>query len=206
MTPAPAPAHSHLPFGGEPPFSGSGAFFIARPDAFSKAECAILCGLMEDATPKAGRLTGGQTVESIRACEILWLDDQPETSWIFERLARIMSDINNSAFGFQVEGFNEGAQLIRYDGHERGTYDWHADRGRAPGTRTRKLSISVQITPPDDYEGGCLELNGEGSVITAPRTEGTAIVFPSFVLHRISPVTKGRRTALVAWLHGPAFR
>lgn len=190
---------------GRPPFTGPGEVFVAQQDVFSTEECQTLRQSMDLSPTESGNLSGFGTVRSIRACDILWLDDQPETSWIFERLARLLSSINQQSFGFRLDSFQEGAQLIRYDGSELGTYDWHADRGRAPATRTRKLSVSVQITPEAEYQGGRLELNGEGTMIEAPASLGTAIVFPSFVLHRVTPVTAGRRIALVAWLHGPAF-
>ena len=68
------------------------------------------------------------------------------------------------------------------------------------------MSISVQLSEPDAYDGGDLEIDIDGAPWSAPRDRGTAILFPSFVRHRISQVDSGTRHALVAWMHGPAFR
>lgn len=178
---------------------------VTLPGSFSEGECATLRAMLAAEETRPGTLSGGVKAHHVRACDILWLDDKPDTDWIFRRLIRIAADANKASFSFRADGFNEGAQLILYDAAIKGRYDWHTDRGRASGTETRKLSISVQITDERAYEGGDLELNGDGHVTRAPRTMGTAIVFPSFVLHRVTPVTSGQRAALVTWLHGPPF-
>ncbi len=178
---------------------------VTVPDAFDKDECTLLRQMIETEKTRPGALSGGLTAHNIRACDILWLDDKSETDWIFRRLVRLGADANTHAFSFQIEGFDEGAQLIRYHANVQGSYDWHTDRGRSRQTGTRKLSMSIQISNESAYDGGYLELNGDGTPIQAPRTLGTAIIFPSFVLHRITPVTRGERLVLVAWIHGPPF-
>jgi PKHD-type hydroxylase len=72
----------------------------------------------------------------------------------------------------------------------------------------RKLSLSLQLSDAAQYEGGALQLYGasNGRIETAPRTRGTVIAFPSYVLHRVTPVTKGTRKAVIAWCSGPKFR
>lgn len=178
---------------------------VTVPGAFDEDECALLRQMIKTEDTRPGALSGGLTEQNIRACDILWLDDEPGTDWIFRRLTRLAADANTQAFAFQVEGFDEGAQLIRYDAAIKGSYDWHTDRGRSRQTETRKLSMSIQISDEHAYEGGNLELNGDGTTLQASRTLGTAIIFPSFVLHRVTPVTRGERSVLVAWLHGPPF-
>lgn len=179
---------------------------VTVPGAFDDDECALLRHMIKTEETRPGGLSGGLTEQNIRACSILWLDDRPDTDWIFRRLARLASDANARSFSFRVDGFDEGVQLIHYDAAIKGSYDWHTDRGRSRQSETRKLSISIQISDEHDYDGGNLELNGDGTPFRAARTLGTAIIFPSFVLHRVTPVTRGERSALVAWLHGPAFR
>lgn len=68
---------------------------------------------------------------------------------------------------------------------------------------TRKLSMSIQISAPEDYEGGDLEFFKVSDATT--RQRGSVIFFPSFLHHRIIPVARGRRYSLVAWAHGDAF-
>ena len=85
-------------------------------------------------------------------------------------------------------------------------YDWHADLLRGQ-TLQRKLSICVQLSLPDEYEGGDVEAKLSGrDTITASREAGDALMFPSFVQHRVAPVTRGVRRSIVAWYLGPSFR
>lgn len=82
-----------------------------------------------------------------------------------------------------------------------GTNAWHLDLG-GDNLSTRKLSFSVQLSHPDEYDGGELELNLAHSTVVAPRTQGTLVVFPSFLVHRVAPVTRGVRRSLVSWASG----
>ena len=84
-------------------------------------------------------------------------------------------------------------------------YDWHIDRGQGSVAGRRKLTLSVQLTKPDLYVGGALEINADGHPFQAPRDQGTAVVFAATTLHRVEPVVSGSRHSLVAWTHGPAF-
>ena len=73
------------------------------------------------------------------------------------------------------------------------------------GTFTlRKLSVSIQLSDPASYEGGDLEINMGSFSKTAARDKGALIIFPSYALHRVHPVTSGERHSLVAWIVGNA--
>lgn len=76
----------------------------------------------------------------------------------------------------------------------------------APGTMTRKLAASIQLSPPDAYEGGDLELLLFGRWHKSPRTQGTVIVIPGWMTHRVQPVTAGERQSLVVMGYGPPLR
>jgi PKHD-type hydroxylase len=82
-----------------------------------------------------------------------------------------------------------------------GFYNWHLDAG--PAAPTRKLSVSVALSDPAAYAGGGLSFPGRE---VAGVARGSAVVFPSFLLHAVQPVTSGRRHALLAWAGGPRFR
>jgi len=112
----------------------------------------------------------------------------------------------NEGYGYQLTGFMEGAQIAWYeaggaggDGH----YDWHVDIGPGPYS-LRKLSMSVQLSDPADYDGG--ELEFMASAESGIRTRGSLIVFPSFLQHRVTPVTRGIRASMVSWIAGPPYR
>ena len=100
----------------------------------------------------------------------------------------------NKVFNFEIASL-EPFQLAEY--REGDFYDWHCDIGR--GAMTRKLSASLQLTDPNEYDGGALELWGAAPI---NRTQGALLVFPSYTLHRVTPVTRGVRHSLVAWATG----
>lgn len=74
-----------------------------------------------------------------------------------------------------------------------------------PGKANRKLSLVCQLSDPSEYEGGEFQINPGGSILVPERTKGTVIIFPSYLVHRVAPVTKGTRRSLVLWVEGPAF-
>jgi PKHD-type hydroxylase len=98
----------------------------------------------------------------------------------------------------------EPIQLACYDAREAGFFKWHADT--VPSDMTRKISISVPLSDPAEYDGGSLELNQGTSIITVEQLAGVPIIFPSWLIHRVTPVTRGRRYSLVAWIRGPNWR
>lgn len=178
----------------------------ALPALFSAEDCARVIELAHEAELNAARLVGGVTQTEIRRARIAWLDDAAGADWVTDRLARGFADANRAAFDFAIESFDERAQVARYDGSEQGGFDWHSDVGDGPLARRRKLTVVVQLSDPADYEGGALEINGDGRPVAAARAQGDAIAFPAFALHRVAPVTKGVRWSLTLWAHGPAFR
>lgn len=86
-----------------------------------------------------------------------------------------------------------------------GHLSWHDDIGPHPDTRNRKLSISIALN--DDYEGGEFEIfNGAYLTPLAEARVGDGVMFSSFTMHRVKPVTKGKRWTAIVWLYGPSFR
>ena len=91
-----------------------------------------------------------------------------------------------------------------------GKYDWHMDVGPGPVPSMRKLSYSILLNA-GEYEGGELAFH-TGRTMEPPsgQTEkgalGSMILFPSYLVHRVLPMTKGTRYAMVGWAHGNSFR
>ena len=75
-----------------------------------------------------------------------------------------------------------------------------------PSISNRKLSCVIQLSDPNDYEGGDLQLNNGSGVVTIEKKKGRVVFFSSFVLHRVTPVTNGTRISLVTWLSGRNLR
>jgi PKHD-type hydroxylase len=151
-----------------------------------------------------GALSGGVELSSYRRSHVSWVKREQGFQWLYERIAALAQGFNSRFFGLELSGIEQALQVARYDAARQGGYDWHTDFGTAE--QTRKLSISIQLSHGAAYAGGDLELDVSTEVTKAGRERGLAIAFPSFVRHRVAPVTAGVRYSLVAWVHGPRFR
>jgi PKHD-type hydroxylase len=148
-------------------------------------------------------MTGAGLNEEYRNSRVSWLYPNEYTYWIYERLAGVVTSMNEQFFRFDLDGFFQGFQFTKYSAPGQ-HYDWHVDRG--PNHGVRKLSISLQLSDPADYEGGELEIKLGKDEQSIERTRGMITLFPSFMLHRVTPVTEGTRYSLVAWVSGPPFK
>ena len=122
-----------------------------------------------------------------------------EFSWIYQRLRKLALEANERAYRFKI-GDLMTMHVLEYSSE--GFFDWHMDLGAGP-TASRKLSMVTFLTPPGDYEGGDLRFM-DGSEALRP-AQGTTAIFPSYLLHKVDPVSRGTRHTLVSWLHGPCF-
>ena len=173
------------------------------PQAFSEAECDSLIALGErvglaPATVWAG--AGDQVDSAVRSAFTSYHPRGPETAWVYDRLDRLFAEAGE-AFALAVGPVTEPLQILRYD--EGGHFQtWHSDSGSDAQTR-RLVSVSVELSALGDHEGGDLEIVPAtvGRVRTLPR--GGARFFPSRALHRVTPVTRGLRRALVIWTGEP---
>lgn len=176
------------------------------PAAFTAAECDRILALSETAPRREARLVGQQRDPGQRRATLAWLDEAEGAAWVGDRIADLVRDANRRAFGFDLTEFAESAQVAQYPATIGGHFDWHADIGDGPVARRRKLTLVIQLSEPETYEGGALEIMPSAHIVTAPRARGSAVLFPSFLLHRVTPVTEGARASLTQWVHGPAFR
>ncbi|MGI9521187.1 MAG: 2OG-Fe(II) oxygenase [Hyphomicrobiaceae bacterium] len=154
----------------------------------------------------AAALIGGVKELTTRRAQIYWLNEEKNSSWIFDRLLKTIVEANRRHFDFQIEEFSERMQVSHYSAEHSGFFDWHVDVGAGRVAARRKLTVVVQLSDDNAYEGGSLESNSSGLITKASRQIGSALILPSFVLHRVSPVLSGERYSLTLWSHGPAFR
>ncbi|NDV02507.1 2OG-Fe(II) oxygenase [Pseudoroseicyclus tamaricis] len=173
--------------------------------AFSAAECDHLALIVAEAPAQAARLVG-QRESNMRRADLVWIDEVAGAEWVMDRLIEITARANREAFGFDLTDFSESPQVARYDAAREGHFDWHSDIGDGRLAARRKLTLVVQLSEPEEYEGGALEIMPSGHVVAAERGRGAATLFPSYLLHRVTPVTAGVRQSLTVWAHGPAFR
>lgn len=168
-------------------------------------ECQRIREIGESLLPKTAVVGEGRDDPNIRRSKTSWLTCNQDTSWIYDRLGYIVRQLNGQYFGFDITGFSEDLQYTVYQETNRGHYDFHVDNGFSPTRAPRKLSITLQLSSPEEYEGGELELRYGKEPAVMKKEQGIVVAFPSFTLHRVKPITKGTRRSLVAWLTGPRW-
>lgn len=152
----------------------------------------------------------GQLNENIRYSKIAWIYRNEDTDWFFSRIESASNKLNSKFFGFDIETLTT-LQYTVYDG-ESSHYDWHWDcftgnnLDNLNDQKQRKLTSVLQLDDPDDYTGGFLELLPCGMAERMERKKGFMVTFPSFLVHRVTPVETGLRRSLVAWFTGPDWR
>ena len=151
-----------------------------------------------------------------RNCRVAFLEDK----WIYDIINPFIHTANKEAgWNFQWD-WNECSQFTIYEkGHY---YGWHTDQGpdalkhknKNINGKTRKLSLTLQLTDKTKYEGGDFQFKwiqddkkGVLNIITVNDAKdiGTIIIFPSFIHHQVLPITKGTRESLVNWSVGKSF-
>ena len=150
-----------------------------------------------------------QTKDNIRKSKIAWMDDV----YLREQLFYSVNLYNKQNWNYDLNGCGSIQYGIYSDG---GHYDWHLDQElETPNIKgkylMRKLSTTIWLNDPDEYEGGefDIEVNGPLDTIrynTLKLSKGSIVIFPSNSWHRVRPVTSGVRKSLVTWFRGSPFR
>lgn len=133
-------------------------------------------------------------------------DKLPFTEWLYPRLEELIANDANSHYDFDIAGIDESVNLLHYEQSEigNGHYVPHVDFGPAH-LSTRKLTCIIQLSKPNDYRGCELHIP-DWTDEHADKAIGTAILFPPWMTHYVTPITKGNRWCLNLWANGPAFR
>ena len=192
-----------------------------------QAEMAVTGGVSKK-VETGGKLTKKEikNIQKKRDSDIVWMNDK----WIYDAVHPYIHEANKLA-GWNFEwDWSESCQFTKYGVGQ--YYGWHCDSWEEPyqrkqnedGTypidhgKIRKLSVTISLTEPDEYVGGNLEFDFRNQIdwerdkkskikeCTEIRPRGSIIVFPSFVWHRVSPVTRGTRYSLVIWNLGRPFK
>jgi len=168
----------------------------------------------------------GKYLEEVRNSNNSWI---PTDHWISGFIWHYVQKANRENFVYDISSIDsETLQFTKYNVGE--FYGWHHDEGLSSSYKpeptvtkdsnlnidnylkikcqlVRKLSVSLLLSDPEEYEGGNLELKSlDGELFIAPRIRGTICIFDSRTLHRVQPVTKGVRKSLVAWIVGPRWK
>lgn len=179
---------------------------VVWKDAFTPREVDRIVAHGDQLAPMKAEIAGrSDNTDHLRITRVAWMEHKPGIEWLHARLEEMVLRINAQFFRYDLYGLNEAFQYTVYEGSEGGYYGWHVDVGEK-NYEPRKISLSLQLSDPSDYEGGELELAAGDGDYQAEKARGSLIAFPSFVLHRVVPVTAGTRKSLVIWVAGPEFR
>lgn len=185
------------------PVTPGWSFYAWWDGAFTKEELDHLQELAKRANDPA-KVGGNRLDASVRRSSLSWLPANEEYFWFFKKLDLIAHELNAEYFHFDLTGFGEAVQLTQYSSVDQGEYNWHEDSGGVGPSR--KLSVVMQLSDPLEYEGGQLELLVHGKPVVIEKKRGFITMFPSFVTHRVTPVTAGTRQSAVCWISGPPLR
>lgn len=149
--------------------------------------------------------------KKVRNSNIVWINEP----WIYRELWDYIHHLNaQSKWNFNVD-FAEPCQFTIYKKGQH--YNWHIDGGITKpeyNGKIRKLSMTILLSDPKDFQGGDLEFDFQNNKpfsdvniysTTGLLRKGSICMFPSFVYHRVTPVTKGTRYSLVVWVIGQPF-
>lgn len=127
----------------------------------------------------------------------------PETRWIYKSIAKTMQQLNSQEFHYDLSGIYENLYFLTYE--EGDHFDWHVDAG--PKTPVpRKLSGTLQLTDPADYDGGDFDILLSKEHERTQKRRGMVTAFPAWRIHRVTPITRGLRHSIAIFCTGPMFR
>tara|TARA_R110000803_G_scaffold76087_1_gene140630 strand:+ start:66 stop:662 length:597 start_codon:yes stop_codon:yes gene_type:complete len=191
------------------PFKDQVSTYAYKKNVFTKEECKLIIKTGESYSPKeslVGVKKKSTKDTSLRSSRTAWIPFNADHQWIYSRIAEKVLELNEEFFNFDIRGFNETLQFTHYHHKKKGQFKSHVDS--VSGIEARKLSVSVQLSS-ETYKGGDLEIitgSHPKDRFKMIKDEGAIIVFPSYTLHKVTPVTKGERYSLVSWLTGPSFK
>ena len=161
---------------------------------------------------------GGITLEK-RDSRTSWI---PSQHWTVGLSYHYVLRANRENFLYDITGFD--GESMQYTSYEKGEYyGWHNDASIevsfkptenrqenfvvTNSEQIRKLSFILQLSDPDDYEGGEIQfMNNDSTTFFAPKTRGTVVVFDSRLQHRVKKIISGHRKSIVGWVVGPRWK
>lgn len=140
---------------------------------------------------------------NIRRSKIKWLHPTAISNWLYVKMYKLAKKANDACYRFRLHHAEDSMQYTLYEGENEGKYDWHIDIGMGSNA-FRKLSAVLLLSDPTEFEGGLLQIY-TGRLQTVPLQKGSVVFFPSFLLHRVTPVISGKRKTLVCWIGGDHY-
>ena len=174
---------------------------------FTPEQCQMIINCGRRQKPQKAQIgmnrPGGGLDTKKRVTTISWIPFK-EMEPMYNQVNQFIQQANLNHFGFGDIQITENAQFTEYP--VGGFYDWHmdCDVNMTHEPPVRKISMTLLLSPENQFEGGDLELMAPGKF--AKLKQGHAVIFASFLNHRVAPVTRGVRQSLVMWFGGKPFK
>lgn len=187
-------------------FNYTNEAFSYALNCFNQDEINTLIKIGQSSLKGAAELENGTKNETVRNCTISWIEVNEESKNFYVKLSSIVNQLNDKFYKYDLTEM-ESFQYTEYDSNTSDFYTSHSDDGHKFNL-FRKLSVSVQLTDPCEYQGGELLFyrHSLSESVQAPKALGSVIVFPSFVIHEVKKISLGSRKSLVTWINGPRFK
>lgn len=177
-------------------------------DFLTDEEIKILQDLPEWSNLYDAVIDGNIVNKSVRSSSMSWANYDEKSYHVWKKITNVVSEVNENFFHLDLNEFSDSPQLTLYSSHENHLdfYDWHTDMILGSPV-TRKLSMSLLLSDPSEFEGGEFLIKTDGDrIMTLKQAKGRAWFFPSYIHHKVAPVTKGIRRSVVLWAAGDPFR
>jgi len=170
---------------------------ITTEPVFSPEQCGQLIHSYSSKLKDAGLGAKGVKDKTVRKTQVYAIETTDDKA-LYDSVIGAAIQVNSEVWNYSLQGADR-LQFLKYNigGH----YDWHLDIGSG-AHMYRKLSFVIPLSPPESYDGGELVIKAGNKERSAPLDQGKMILFPSFILHKVTPVTRGERYMLVGWLRG----
>lgn len=187
---------------------------IRVESAFSGEEVDLIVASLQSREKEQGQIgtIEAETLLKYRSSKVSFINYSKEYSWLFDKFNKIIQNVNEEYYNFDLNGYDY-IQYSEYLANENGHYDYHIDLmldmipQKDYDFLYRKLSFTLCLNQQGtDYSGGDFKIKTGAEDVSMKLNKGDMIVFPSFILHKVEPVTEGVRKSLVGWVTGPKFK
>lgn len=174
---------------------------------WTKEECGKIISAHEYLEKSPPYINDESTIdESFRKVDRWTIPNDVDNNWIYQKICDTVVNANRDFWNFDID-LIEQIELLNYTFTENSNWPAHYNKHSDLGGHysTRKLSYVALLSDSAEFEGGDLVLSLRTDE-TMPKNQGQVIMFPSFVFHEVTSITKGSRWSMVTWIKGRAFR
>jgi PKHD-type hydroxylase len=176
--------------------------WVTSSDRLSENACDTLVALGRSFPISPPTVVGEDQLSNHRVGEVHKVPRNAEARPLYELLWAVAQDATKRHYALHLTAIAREPHYVEYSA-DRGHFHWHDDYSHESEIAPRKLTVVIQLSDGADYDGGDFEVFGPPNAAKTPRDRGSILCLPSFVPHRVVPVTRGTRRVIVAWIAGP---